>query len=104
MEKQKPKVYARYYIVRGHGALWKGDPAEGGSKYRGFAITSNEFFSTAGTFQVYGLEDTSAGIKDGELVMSDEKTTVLFDNDFEGLDVAGQKFDELNKRIRESGV
>jgi hypothetical protein len=104
MEMQKGrKVYARYYIVRGHLAMWKGDPAKEGSKYRGFAIASNEFFSTGGTFQVYGLEATSAGIRDGELVISDDAPTVLFDKDFQGLDAAGKKFDELIKESEGQG-
>jgi len=102
MQKER-KPYARYYIVRGHQALWRGDPAEKGSRFRGFAITSNEFFSTTGTFQVYGLEGTGEGIRDGKLATSESEPTVLFDEDFQGLDGAGKKFDELLKQSRAEG-
>src|SRR6185437_14952594 len=102
MENQQRKVFARYYIVRGHVALWKGDAAQKGSRFRGFAITSNEFFSSLGTFQVYGLEGTGGGIREGQLV-GDENPRVLFDEDFQGLDAAGKKFDELVKDSEASG-
>jgi hypothetical protein len=45
MEKER-KFYARYYIIRGQKALWKGGPAEHGSQYRNIVITSNQFTST----------------------------------------------------------
>jgi len=51
MEKER-KFYARYYIIRGQKALWKGGPAEHGSQYRNIVITSNQFTSTQGKFQV----------------------------------------------------
>jgi len=89
------KHYARYYIVRGNQTMWRGDAAQAGSLFREFVITSNEFNSTQGTFQVYGLEGASAGIKDGRFATSDEEPTVLFDKDFNGLQVAVKEFEQL---------
>jgi hypothetical protein len=97
------KHYSRYYIVRGNQALWMGDPAADGSKFRQFLITSNEFNSTVGTFQVYGLAGTGSGIKDGKLATSDEEPTVLFDEDFDGLEAATKKFSELVTRAKNEG-
>ena len=53
------KLHARYFIVRGHQPMWRIDPAEPGSLFCEFVITFNEFTSTLGTFQVYGLEGAS---------------------------------------------
>jgi len=97
------KHYSRYYIVRGNQALWSGDPAEDGSKFRQFLITSNEFNSTVGTFQVYGLEGTGKGIRNGKLATSDEEPTMLFDEDFDGLEAASKKFGELVTKARSEG-
>jgi hypothetical protein len=97
------KHYARYYIVRGHQALWKGDPAENGAQFRQVAITSNEWNSTQGTFQVYALEGTGKGIRDGKLAVSSEDPKVLFDGDFQGLDAAGEKFDQIIKEAQAQG-
>jgi hypothetical protein len=89
------KHYARYYIVRGEQTMWAGDAAEAGSPFRQFVITSNEFNSTLGTFQVYGLEGASGGIKDGRFAPSDAEPTVLFDQDFNGLESAARRFEQL---------
>lgn len=89
------KHYARYYIVRGLQTMWLGDAAEVGSPFREFVITSNEFNSTIGTFQVLGLEGASGGIKDGRFAPSDAEPTVLFDKDFDGLDAAVKQFEQL---------
>jgi hypothetical protein len=89
------KVYARYYIVRGNHTMWTGDAAKAGSLFRQFVITSNEFNSTMGTFQVLALEGASGGIKDGKFARSDAEPTVLFDKDFDGLDLAAEQFDQL---------
>ena len=95
------KHYARYFIVRGNQTMWAGHAATPGSLFRQFVITSNELTSTQGTFQVYGLEGASAGIKDRRLATSDVEPTVLFDKDFNGLDFAAKQFDSwwqtLNK-------
>jgi hypothetical protein len=90
MEKER-KTYARHFIVRGGVALWNGDAAEAGSRFRQFVITSNEFNSTAGIFQAYALEGTAKGVKDGALLISDQDPKVLFDEDFNGLDSAVKK-------------
>lgn len=96
METEK-KVYARYYIVRELKTMWRGDAAETGSLFREFVITSNQFTSTLGTFQVYGLEGASGGIKDGKFSPSDAEPTLLFDEDFNGLDAAAKQFEHLVK-------
>jgi hypothetical protein len=97
------KAYARYYIVRGNQTMWAGDAANPGSLFRQFVITSNEFFSTLGTFQVYGLEGASGGIKDGKFAASDAEPTVLFDKDFNGLDSAAKQFNELVTEAQRRG-
>ena len=97
------KHYARYYIVRGVQTMWRGDAAEPGSPFREFVITSNEFNSTVGTFQVLGLEGLSGGIKDGKFAQSDTELTILFDKDFNGLDEAAKQFDQLVSDSRKLG-
>ncbi len=97
------KHYARYYIVRGHATMWRADAAEAGSPFRQFVITSNEFNSTLGTFQVLGLEGVSGGIKDGKFAQSDAEPTVLFDKDFNGLDEGANQFDQLVSEARKLG-
>jgi hypothetical protein len=96
------KVYARYFIVRGNHALWKGDPAESGAHFRQVVITSDEWNSTQGIFQVYALAGTGKGIVDAKLSVSPEPT-VLFDGDFQGLDAAGEKFEQIVKEAQEQG-
>jgi hypothetical protein len=97
------KHYARYYIVRGLQTMWRGDAAESGSPFREFVITSNEFNSTLGTFQVFVLEGASGGIKDGKFAASDAEPTVLFDEDFDGLDSAVKQFDRLVTEAQQQG-
>lgn len=97
------KPYARYFIVRGHQTMWRDDPANPGSLFREFVITSNEFTSTLGTFQVYGLEGASGGIKEGRFAASEEEPTVLFDKDFSGLDSAAKQFHQLTEEAQKRG-
>jgi hypothetical protein len=97
------KAYARYFIVRGNQTMWAGDAAIPGSLFRQFVITSNEFNSTQGTFQVYGLEGASAGIKDKRLATSDAEPTILFDEDFNGLDSAVKEFEQLVTEAQKRG-
>lgn len=87
----------------GDQTMWRGDAAEFGSPFREFVITSNEFNSTLGTFQVFGLEGASGGIKDGKFAQSDAEATVLFDKDFNGLDEAAKQFDQLVSESRKLG-
>ena len=87
MEKER-KLYARYYIIRGQKALWKGGPAEHDSQYRNIVITSNQFTSTQGKFQIYALEGTGKGIQDGEFAGPENEPQLIFDEDFDGLDAA----------------
>jgi hypothetical protein len=92
----KPKKhYAKYWIVRGSQAMWRDDPAKAGSPFRQVLITSDEFTSTQGTFQVYALEGASGGIKDHKLAESDEEPALLFDKDFNGLKAAVEQFENL---------
>ena len=83
--------------------MWRGDAAEAGSPFREFVITSNEFNSTLGTFQVFGLEGASGGIEGGKFAPSDTEPTVLFDEDFNGLDKAAKQFDLLVSEARNLG-
>jgi hypothetical protein len=94
MDKER-KPYARYCIVRELLTMWSGDAADTGSLFRQFVITSNEFTSTVGTFQLFGLEGASAGVKDGKFATSDEDPKVLFDKDFDGVESAVKHFEEL---------
>jgi len=100
---KEPKPYARYYIVRGHQTLWRGDAAEAGSEFRELVITSNEFNSTQGTFQLFALEGTGTGIKDGKLAVAESEPKVLCDQDFQGLEAAAKKFGEVVKEAEAQG-
>lgn len=73
----------------------EGDPAVSGSKFRQILVTSNEWNSTEGVFQVYGIEGTGKGTSGGKLAILDAEPIFLFDGDFQGLEIAGKKFDEL---------
>ena len=97
------KPYARYYIIRGHQALWKGDPSEKGAQFRQLVITSNEFNSTQGIFQLYGLEGTGDGIRNGKLAISESDPKILIDADFNGLDEAVRKFTQIVKEAQAQG-
>ncbi len=97
------KAYARYYIVRGLTTMWQGDPATSGSLFRQVAITSNEFNSTQGVFQVFALEGPGGGIKDGKFARSDAEPTVLADKDFNGLDESVKEFDRLVDEAEQLG-
>jgi hypothetical protein len=97
------KHYARYYIVRGLQTMWRGDAADSGSLFREFVITSNEFNSTLGTFQVFGLEGASGSIKDGKFAPSDAEPAVLFDKDFDGLNSAVKQFNQLVTEAQQRG-
>lgn len=97
------KACARYYIVRGSQTMCRGDAAEAGSPFREFVITSNQFNSALGTFQVFGLEGASGGIKDGKFAPPGAEPTVLFDKDFNGLDSAVKQFDQLVTEAQHRG-
>lgn len=99
----KPQSYARYYIIRGNQALWKGDPAESGAQFRQVVMTSNAWNSTQGAFQVYCLEGASKGVADGKFSVSPETFPVIFDGDFQGAEAAGKKFDELVREAQRQG-
>jgi hypothetical protein len=96
------KSYARYFIVRGNQALWRGDPAVTGAQFRQVVITSDEWNSTEGTFQVYALAGTGMGIVEDRLRVLPEPA-VLFDGDFQGLDAAGEKFEQIVKEAQAQG-
>jgi hypothetical protein len=102
MEKKDRKIYSRYHIVRGNHAYWKGDPTVAGSMFRQILITSDEFNSTLGIFQVYALENVAAGIKEGKFTTADNPK-LLSDDDFEGFEAAAKKFDELARAAEAQG-
>jgi len=101
--KEERKIYSRYAFNRGLQTLWKGDAAKAGSQFRSIAITSDEFNSTQGTFQVLALEGIGGGIQDGKFAGSKDDPKVLFDKDFRGLDEAAKKFDEFILATEQEG-
>lgn len=100
---QDRKFYARYYIIRGQQALWKGGPAEQGSQYRNIVITSNQFASSEGKFQVYALEGTGKDIQDGKFAGPENEPQRIFDEDFDGFDAAVAKFEQIVKDSIDNG-
>jgi len=96
------KSYGRYYFIRGHQSLWKGDPSLSGSRFREVVITSNQWNSTAGVFQVYAIECQSLGMLDATLDVS-PAPQLLFDADFDGLAVAAKQFAELANSAKADG-
>jgi hypothetical protein len=66
-------------------------------------ITSDEWNSTEGTFQVLALEGIGKGIQNGKLAISQDETQVLFDNDFQAFDAAEKKFKELVEDAQTNG-
>lgn len=95
------KIFARYYIVRGNQALWIGDAAEDGAQFRQVCITSNEWASPFGVFQVYCLQGTGKGLKDGTLQVGPPE--LLFDGDFASQTDADRKFKELVEQANQKG-
>jgi hypothetical protein len=96
------KHYARYPYIRGNQALWRGNASEKGAQFRQVVVTSSEWMLIQGVFQVYALEGSGNGIVDGKFSVSPEPT-VLFDGDFQGLDAAGKKFDQIVKEAQGQG-
>ena len=101
--KKDRKVYSRYIFNRGLQTLWKGDASVAGSPFRSIAITSDEFNSTQGTFQILALEGLGKGVHDGKFAGSDGDPKILFDEDVKGLDAAGKRFDELVTQAEAEG-
>jgi hypothetical protein len=99
-EKRRP--FAHYNIIRGNQTLWKGDPSVSGARCCQVVVKSDEFISVHGTFQVYCVEGTSKGIVDGKLSVP-EPFSVLFDQDFQGLQAATNKFRELIEGLERQG-
>src|ERR1035438_3158039 len=89
------KVYSRYIYNRGLETFWKGDPAEAGSQYRSIVITSDQFNSTQGIFQILALEGVGKGIEGGKFAGTNGDPKVLFDKDIQDLDKASKQFKEL---------
>jgi|SRR6185437_3609652 len=95
------KIFARYYIVRGNQALWIGNAAENGARFRQVCMTSDEWASSFGVFQVYCLQGTSEGLERGALRVGQPE--LLFDADFEGQPNADKKFQELIQEAQREG-
>jgi|ERR1043166_2588147 hypothetical protein len=98
---EEKKIFSRYYIVRENQALWTGNAAENGARFRQICMTSNEWMSSFGIFQVYCLQGTGQGLKDGILQVGPPE--LLFDGDFQGLPDADKKFQELVKQAEREG-
>jgi hypothetical protein len=75
--------------------LWEGAPPKDGSRFREFFITSDEWSSMAGAFQVYCVEGVSNKLNDGFLAISDDNKQLMFDEDFVGFEAADMKYKEL---------
>jgi hypothetical protein len=98
---EKKEIFSRYYIVRGNRTLWVGNAVEDGARFRQVCITSNEWASPFGVFQVYCLQGTGQGLKDGTLHVGPPE--LLFDNDFQGQADAEKQFAELVKQAESEG-
>jgi hypothetical protein len=94
--------YGRYCFIRGHQALWKGDPAISGSEFRQVVITSNDWNANEGTFQVYAIGGRASGLAEATLAVSREPA-LLYDGDFATLEAAGHRFAELVKEAKAQG-
>ena len=64
-------------------------------RFRSVALTSDDLNSTVATFQVYALEGIGNGVEDGKFAGTNGNAKLIFDADFEGLDAAAAKFNEL---------
>jgi hypothetical protein len=98
---EKKEIFSRYYIVRGNQALWVGNAVEDGARFRQVCMTSNEWASPFGVFQVYCLQGTGQGLKDGTLHVGPPE--LLFDDDFQDQADADKKFAELVKQAESEG-
>ena len=98
---EEKTIFARYYIVRGNLALWIGNAAENGARFRHICMTSNDWASPFGVFQIYCLQGTSQGLQKGSLQVGPPE--LLFDADFQGQAEADQKFEELTKQAEKEG-
>ncbi|HTT18992.1 MAG TPA: hypothetical protein VMG82_08600 [Candidatus Sulfotelmatobacter sp.] len=96
------RIYSRYDIVRGQTTLWRGNVHEKGSHFLELVITSNEFNSTQGVFQVLAFQGIGAGIVDGEL-KTEDNTNVLVDRDFNGLDAALNEVQKITAHAQSHG-
>lgn len=95
--------FSRYFINRGLTTLWKGDAAEPGASFRSIVLTSPDFNSTSGPFQVLALEGTGAGVKDGRFAGTQGTTKVLFDEDRDGAEKAAEQYKALIEAAEAEG-
>jgi hypothetical protein len=100
--KEEKKFYAKYPFVRANQALWKGNPSEPGTQFRQVVMTSDEWMTNQGMFQVYALEAMGNGIVEGKFFIS-PNPVVLFDDDFKASETAGEKFRQIVKEAQEQG-
>jgi len=96
--------YTRHNVIHGNQALWMGDPAENGARFRNIVMSSESFdgYSTQAAFQVYALEGMGGGIRDSQLSISSDPS-LLFDGDFCGFEAANKMFDQLVAQAQEQG-
>lgn len=98
---QEKKIFAKYYIFRRNQALWNGNAAEDGARFRQVCMTSDEWFSPFGAFQVYCLQAAGQGLERGILRVGPPE--LLFDGDFNGQAEADKKFEELVRQAEKEG-
>jgi hypothetical protein len=96
--------YSRHNVIHGNQALWMGEPAENGARFRNIVMSSETFDanSTQAAFQVYAFEGMGEGIKNSKLSISSE-ASLLFDRDFCGFEAANKMFDQLVAEAQKQG-
>jgi hypothetical protein len=86
------KHFARYGFIADIQALWRGDPSQAGAQFREIVMTSADWLSVSGTFQVYALSGTGNGIVNGKFFASEP--TLIFDEDVIGFEAARSRFEK----------
>jgi len=97
------RIFARYIYNRGLVVLWKGDPAEAGAICRSIALVTDAFNSTLAPCQVYALQNVGKGIAKGKFAGTEDEPTLLFDQDYDSLEEAGRKVQELTAQAEADG-
>jgi len=100
-EKKDKSNFARYGFIRGMETLWMGKAEQKGSRCRQVCMTSPDWASPFGTFQVYSVQGVSQGVVDGTLHTSPPE--LLFDADFADYQAAEKKFSELAAQSQKEG-
>jgi len=95
------KRFAKHSFFRRIQALWIGNPAKNGARFREAGMTSDDWMSPFGAFQVYCVQADSHGLVDGGLRTGPPE--LLFDADFQDQVEADRKFEELVREAEAEG-